>query len=380
MPDKDQFTFEDDDGFPETDLGGQKDLPLPDLPADEDSAETDLTATAFDGEYEAETQIPEEPTIKVKEGGSMMRIALLVVLLVVICGAGVYYFMGLGGTTPPTPTPTLQVPAQKAKKSVALPPKPSMVPAQTPVAPAKTPVDSAKTREEAKPVTVAVPPPPAEPVAKVAAEKTTDKGTPDKQSEVVEKPKAVKHPKTQIVSPAPKPQPAVEKMVVVTPLVPKPVNLSKQVVGGAYALDAGSYLLESNRKALVTKIKKLGYEPLITSVDATLDMTRLRLGTFSKDEVKEALAFARTIEPGSYSAPAGEQYVIYAGTFLNSNVADKLTQRLLSEGIKVYPEPVQVVRTLSRIRFGSFATKEDATAAAREVGEVGLKAVVVKSK
>ncbi len=109
-------------------------------------------------------------------------------------------------------------------------------------------------------------------------------------------------------------------------------------------------------------------------------MTRLRLGTFSKDEVQEALAFARTIEPGSYSAPAGERYVIYAGTFLNTRVADKLTQRLLAEGIKVYPEPVQVVRTLSRIRFGSFATKEDAATAAREVGEVGLKAKVVKSK
>lgn len=374
MTDKDQFTFDDDDGFPETDLGGKEDPPVSDFPADEDSAETDLTATFYDDEHEAETQIEEEPEPTVKKGGSVTRIALLVVLLVVIGGAGVFYFMDLGGTTPSAPT--VQVPAQKAKKSVALPPQP-----------AKAPVAPAKPKEEAKPVTVAVPPPPAEPVVKTAdkpadkmADKSADKGAPAKQPEVAEKQKPVKQTETQLVSPAPKPEPAMEKMAAEAPPAPKPVSLSKQVASGAYALDAGAYLLESNRKALVTKIKKLGYEPLITPVDATLDMTRLRLGTFSKDEVQEALAFARTIEPGSYSAPAGERYVIYAGTFLNTRVADKLTQRLLAEGIKVYPEPVQVVRTLSRIRFGSFATKEDAATAAREVGEGGLKAKVVKSK
>ena len=374
MSDKDQFTFDDDDGFPETNLGDQENSPISDLPADEDSSEADLSTSFFDDEHEVETQIQEEPELIVQKGGSVLRLALLVLLLVVIGGAGVYYFMDLGGTTPSAPA--VQVPAQKAKKSVALPPQPAKAPAKTAVAPTKA-------KQEAKPVTVAVPPPPAEPAAKAAdktADKSADKMAQAKQPEVAEKPKPVKKTETQLVSPAPKPEPAMEKMAVVAPPVTKPASSSKQVAGGVYALDAGSYLLESNRKALVIKIKKLGYEPFITPVDATLDMTRLRLGTFSKDEVQEALDFARTIEPGSYSAPAGEQYVIYAGTFLNSRVADKLTQRFLAEGIRVYPEPVQVVRTLSRVRFGSFATKADAVAAASEVGKVGLKAKVVKSK
>ena len=34
MPDKDQFTFDDDDGFPETDLDGQKNSPASDLADD----------------------------------------------------------------------------------------------------------------------------------------------------------------------------------------------------------------------------------------------------------------------------------------------------------------------------------------------------------
>ena len=71
--------------------------------------------------------------------------------------------------------------------------------------------------------------------------------------------------------------------------------------------------------------------------------------------------------------------MIYAGTFLQSRNIDKLTQRFLSEGVKVRSEPVQVVRTLSRIRFGSFATQDDAAKAAIEVGKNGVKAAVVKS-
>jgi cell division septation protein DedD len=297
------------------------------------------------------------------------------------------------------------VPAKKVAKSVPLPPQP----AKAPAAKAAT-----KPAPASKPVTVSVPPPP--PPAKPAA-----KDTPAKQQIVTEKPKAATvaktvgktvaekpKPVTQVAAPAPKatpapqpqvatakpvakPAPAPQKAAVIPPSSkpaekPKPVELARPagkpmpVPGAAYALDAGSYLLESNRKTLVAKIKELGYEPFITPVKATLDMTRLRLGTFDKDEVQEVLNFARTIEPSSYSAPAGNRYVVYAGTFMMSGNVDKLTQRFLLEGIKIHPEPVQVVRTLSRVRFGSFATREDAAAAAGKVGAAGLKAEVVKSK
>jgi cell division septation protein DedD len=419
MADKDQFTFEDDDDFPETDLGNQKESPESDLGNDDEFPETDLgnldaspasdmdsddefpemdlSAAFSDGEHEAEVPVLDEPVAKGKSpGNSRTRILLIVLLLVVAGGAGAYYFMGLGGTTPSVPS--APVPAQKTAKSVALPPQPAKAPAPK----AKT-----QTAPTAKPVTVAVPPPPPPPAAKPSA-----KEVPAQKPVTAEKPKSVpvaksakktasEKPKsaTKVAVPAPKATPAPQTKVAAKPAAPapqkatavipppakpvetpKPVVQSKLVAGGAYALDAGSYLLESNRKALVEKIKNLGYEPLITPIDATLDMTRLRLGTFDKDEVQEALDFARTIEQGAYSAPAGDRYVVYAGTFLKSGNVDKLTQRFLAEGIKVHPEPVQVVRTLSRVRFGSFATKEDAAAAAREIGEAGLKASVVKAR
>lgn len=393
MPDKDQFTFDDDDGFPDPDLGEQN-----------ESSELDLKTVFSESEYVAETSVQDYSEPQEKGGGSSrMRILLMVLLLVVAGAAGAYYFMGLGGTSPSVPT--VPVPAQKSAKSIALPPKP----AQAPAVPNKA-------KPVAKPATVAtVAVPPASKTAPVKAAPPKETAAVKKSQEVpVAKPTgnvadakattgAVARPETQTVAkvakPAPATQPKAETTKAVAPSVPAPqkaavavpsatklpeslksVESTKKVVGGTYTLDAGSYLFESNRDVLVMKAKKLGYEPLVTPVDAALDMTRLRLGTFDKDKVQEVLASVRKIEPGAYSAPAGDRYVIYAGTFLQSRNVEKLSQRFVTEGFKVFPEPVQVVRTLSRVLFGSFATKEDAVVAAREATESGLKAEAVKYK
>jgi cell division septation protein DedD len=387
MSDKDRFTFDDNDDFPEADL-----------------------SSAFsDGEFEADNPAPgvqEEPEPVERQqsrdtdkssgsGSSRTRILLVVLLLVVAGGAGAYYFMDLGGTAPVVPT--VPVPAQKAQKSVALPPQPAQVP-------------PAKVQPAAKPVSVAVPPPPpTQPATRPVAEEPSQpapeqqvavsKPEPAPVAKPVETPaqEASAKPAVQMAAPAPKPavqpvaqakpeatvkpaQQTAEAMVAPTPKpmpTPEQTAAPKQVAGGGFALDAGSYLFESNRDSLITRIKKLGYKPLVTPVDAKLDMTRLRLGTYRKEEVQKALEFARSIEPGAYTAPAGDGYVIYAGTFLRQGTVDKLTKRFLAEGVKVYPEPVQVVRTLSRIRFGSFATRADATAAVNAAGKAGVKAVVV---
>lgn len=387
MPDKDQFTFDDKDDFPEADL-----------------------SSAFsDGEFEADNpapdvqQTPEQTEVKHSKlaakssgsGGSRTRILLIVLLLVVAGGAGVYYFMDLGGSAPVVPT--VAAPVQKAQKTVALPPQP------------------------AKPVSVPVPPPPAQPAAQpVAAEPAKPDAAEPVQPAPVQQPAAVKpepapvakadakpaqrgapEPGAQMAAPAEKPpevaravaqaetaaaskpaQPTAEAKLAAAP-APMPASgrgaVSAQAAAGTFALDAGSYLFESNRDSLVAKIEKLGYESLVTPVDAKLDMTRLRLGTYRKEDVRDALDFARSIEPGAYTAPAGDGFVIYAGTFLKKGTVDRLTKRFMAEGIKVHPEPVQVVRTLSRIRFGSFATREEAVAAANAVGKAGVKAVVVKA-
>ena len=389
MSDKDQFTFDDNDDFPEADLSSA---------FSDGEFEADNPATDVQEESElAEAKKSRKADKSSGSGGSRTRILLVVLLLVVAGGAGAYYFMDLGGTTPVVPT--VPVPAQKAQKTVALPPQPAKAP-------------PAKVQPAAKPVSVAVPPPPpAQPATRPVAEEPA-KPAPEQQVAVskpepaavvkpAEKPaqEASAKPAMPLAVPAPKPQQTIEPVTQSKPgatvkpaqqtakasvapaskpmPTPEPAAAPKQVAGGDFALDAGSYLFESNRDSLITRIKKLGYKPLVTPVDAKVDMTRLRLGTYRKEEVQKALEFARSIEPGAYSAPAGDGYVIYAGTFLKQGTVDKLTKRFLAEGVKVHPEPVQVVRTLSRIRFGSFATKEDATAAVNAAGKAGVKAVVV---
>jgi len=380
MSDKDQFTFDDKDDFPEADL-----------------------SSAFsDGEFEADRPAPDDQqTLEQAEGkqsktagtssgsgGSRTRILLVVLLLVVAGAAGAYYFMGLGGSTPVVPTAA--APSQKAQKTVALPPQP------------------------AKPVSVTVPPPPAQPAAQPVAgepaqpapvpQKAVAKPVPAPIVKADEKParEVAAKPAVQLAAPAEKPPESARSVAQAEPAAAskpaqrtaeakpasKPTAIaasgraaaSAQAAGGVFALDAGSYLFESNRDSLVAKIKQLGYESLVTPVDAKVDMTRLRLGTYRKEDVRQALDFARSIEPGAYTAPAGDGFVIYAGTFLKKGTVDKLTKRFMAEGVKVHPEPVQVVRTLSRIRFGSFATREEAMAAANAVGKAGVKAVVVKAK
>lgn len=389
MPDNDKFVFTDDDEALETshvDRDDSQDVDPDDaddlqrnslddaeepedfvLSDDDDFPETELDTFPDDEEVDG-VPVQDVSDLKVAGGSnSRVRSLLIILLLVALGGAGAYYFMDLGSTTPSVSN--VPAPAQTSKKAVALPPQPAETPASRTTAGAVT-----------KPVSVPVPPPAepastAAPVKQVAVAPVTQ---PVEQAAASVSPAATEMAsgtlpdRQKVVSPSPTESSASGA----TPAVESP----QKMAGSHFALDAGSYLFESNRDSLVAKIKKLGYEPMVSPVETTLDMTRLRLGTYSKDDVQEALDFARSIEPGSYSTPAGDRYVIYAGTFLKSKNIDKLSQRFLAAGIKVHPEPVQVVRTLSRILFGSFASKEEASAAAEEVAGAGLQVTVVKSR
>jgi cytoskeletal protein RodZ len=363
------FDTEDEDSEPEQEVQPDLDAPNDDegsFSGDEDLFGDNLNAGFPENEEEIDDPVDFAPELQEKSGGSRNRTLLMVLLLVIVVAGGAYYFMGLGSSTPSVPT--VKMPVETPAKAVAVPPPPL---------PAKAPAEKAAPEKE-KPVTVAVPPPAAPAVAKTGAKPAAAAA---KAAPAVTE-KAPKAPPVKAAE-----TPAVKTMVATKPVevaeavaAPKPVAAPKQVADSAYALDAGSYLLKSNRKVLVAKIEKLGYQPLVTPVEATLDMTRLHLGTYSKEDVKASLAFARKIEPGSYSAPAGDGYVIYAGTFLKSRNLEKIKKRFLAEGVQVKSEPVQVVRTLSRVRFGSFASKEDAADAASAVAKAGVKATVVKAK
>ena len=352
--------------FPEHLLGDQYELEEFGLGEDDSPLANDLSAAFSGGEHAAEEPMHDEPEQVINSANSIPWMFLIVILMAVV-GGGTYFFLNNDVTAPTEPNT-----AQTNTVPVALPP----VPVTEPVA------KSSSSKESA----VVVNPP-----AVTAAESAENVTAETSQEQTLNHPvpqvsQTASEPQDKATEPASEAAPARQKTADSVLPVPSPVEPADssvppaQVTAGAFTLDAGSYLMESNRDSLVAKIKKLGYDPLVTPINATLDMTRLSLGTYGKDEIRKALDFARSIEPGSYSAPVGDQYVVYAGTFQNLSNVEKLSKRFHDEGVKAYTEPVKVTRTLSRIRFGRFATKEDAASASQKAAEVGLKAAVVKYK
>lgn len=363
-------------------------------------SESDISSIFSEGEYEAKTvsdkpdNAPESsrdsasgnPILPQKSPEKSKVRLLLIILFVLLAGYGMFYFLGLNED--PETVPSITFKEGRPDKPVnAVPKDPRTNGASVPA------------------VTVTLPPPPANEVAGSAGtalpENTSSKDA--DSSDIAQQQK-----ETVTASPVPKgstpsseisietekvqpnqesgQQAADEKPASIQPVSKRESSLLKTQVSalqpatGLYMLDAGSYLFESNRDVLVAKIEKLGFKPLVTPVDASLNMIRLRVGTYGKQDVKNALEMARSIEPGSYSAPAGNGYVIYAGTFLRKDTVEQLKEKFLAEGIKVHLEPVQVVRTLNRIRFGDFQTADEARKIAQLAEDSGVKSIVVKRK
>ena len=362
-------------------------------------SESDISSIFSEGEYEAKTVFdkPEDghersrdsasgpPLLSQKSPEKSKVRFLLIILLVLLAGYGVFYFLGLNEAPDTVPSITSGGGRPDDKPVTAAPNAPRADGASVPA------------------ITVTLPPPPADEGPRSAgtrlpdnaSAKNVDSSDIDQQQKdtahTVTEPKGSTH-SSEISVDSQKVQPNQgseqqvdnKKSAAIQPVskgesITQKTHVSAQLpASGRYMLDAGSYLFESNRDALVAKIEKIGFKPLVTPVDASLNMIRLRVGTYGKQDVKNALEKARSIEPGSYSAPAGNGYVIYAGTFLRKDTVEQLKEKFLAEGIKVHLEPVQVVRTLNRIRFGDFQTVEEARNIAQLAEDSGVKSIVVK--
>lgn len=338
MADKDEFKFDDDDTFPDTDLSG-----------------------AFSEGEQAAQEVPEYPMTIKKSGGMRTRLLLLALLLVIAGGGGYYYFMMME-EEPPPPTPP-------PKKVVAPAPKPAPVP--PPAAPA------------GEPAKVAVPVPPPPPAATTPAPAPA---APPAAVAVAPPPKPVAvapAPKPAAPVPAPVPAPAKPAVAVAPPpAVPAPAAkpAGPAVTGGPWLVEGGTYLNAAALKSAEKKVRGLGYEPLVTTMQKSVRMTRLRLGTFPEGEVKEALAYARGIAPDAFAIRSGGTFTVYAGTFTNQQNIREMTQRLVSEGVQVVEEPIEVKQTISLLRFGGFDDQSAAAEAAARARKVGIAAEVIKPR
>jgi cell division septation protein DedD len=381
MPEKDEFTFDDNEDFPETDLSGifadaEQQASEEQTPADKDDlfGRSEAVFEAGDGEE----SLPPIPPLQ--GAGSRSRILLLVLLLVVAAAAGAYYFMDLGdmGSEPPPP--------QKKSQQVVVvpPPKPIEAEAAAPAPSAEQPPDAANAGNVKMPDSSAA----VGTAATSSAESATaEKSEREKSGEATLTASPAAADKTTAAEPAAsaKLEVAVPAAVVAVPAppasaatapVPEPAAVAAK---GSFMLDAGAFLFAAQREELKKKIRALGYEPVESQVKASVRLIRLRVGSFSKEQLPEALEKVRRIAPGAFSLARDGQHVVYAGSFADQNNVQRLLARFQEEGIPLVEEPVKVDRVLSLIRFGSFADEASAEQAAKKAEAAGIPARVVSN-
>jgi hypothetical protein len=345
MAGKDDFKF-DDDAFPETDLS-------------EAFSEGEQSVVPQEPRF---PEYPEYPMTISKGGGSRTRLLLLLLLLVAAAGGGVYYFLIMEDPALPTPPPMKVVAVAPKPPPPPVAPAPSGAPAQVSVPPPAVPP-----AVPAGAATVSVPPPP-----RPAASPPVPSPVPEKAAAVAVPPPKPAAPPAPVAAKAP-PAPVAAKA---PPAQAAPVAS----VGGPWQVEAGTYLNSAALKAAEAKIRALGYEPQVSTLQKSVRMIRLRIGTVAEGRVKEALELARAVVPDAFALRSGAMYAVYAGTFTNRENLRQLSAKLAEQGFSVVEEPVEVPRTINLVRFGGFADQSAAAAAANRAQQAGIAAAVVKTR
>ncbi|MDT8442126.1 MAG: SPOR domain-containing protein [Desulfuromonadales bacterium] len=355
MSDKDEFTFFDD----------KDDAPQSDLKSLFDDAEADSAdSTAGDDPHlqDAGEPAPAEPAATTQRANlPLSRIVLLAILLLVVCAAGIFYFMQLG-ETPPAPVASKPKPA----RTVAVPPKPAG-PDEAAVAQVPPPPPQSAQNEQAGAVET----------APAAGEIATTSVVTDKAPEV-SKPDAAAE--TAVVTAAAgKANEAAAKPTAAA----KPVTDARQPAAttvteeGAFTLDAGTFLLARNRDKLLRQLRALGFTPQTRQVEVQVTMTRLHLGVYPDSEVSQVLQQVKKISSGAFSMAATGGRAVYAGTFVEKSNVARLENQLAAAGFQVRREPVELPRTLDRIICGQYAEREAAEQEAARLAATGIEVSVV---
>lgn len=382
---KEEFTFDENDDFPETDLSGI----FADSEEEADAEREDAVESAppepetvedfgLNDDVEPPPPAEEDPLAATKGGGgSRTRILLLILLLVIVGAAGLYY---------------MRLPEESPFETQAVPTSQQVVAVPPPKQEAKPAMADQQVEGEQTAAAAAGEKPAAEPAADQSANASAAMS-----SEAPASPPATGGEETSAESPAGTEAPVVESETATDEVRPgdaapteAPAEQQAQVQADAetpapqpaqepvvYQLDAGAFLFPAQRDEVKKKIIALGYEPVETEVKASVRLIRLRVGGFPENEVAAKLAEVRRIAPDAFSVLREGQQVIYAGAFANQDNVQRLSARLREAGFQVTEEPVKVEKVLSRIRFGGFADDEAAEAAAQKAEDAGIPARVV---
>ncbi|MBE0597612.1 MAG: SPOR domain-containing protein [Desulfuromonadales bacterium] len=146
---------------------------------------------------------------------------------------------------------------------------------------------------------------------------------------------------------------------------------------GKYRVDAGSFLLDANRRQAEGAIRKLGFQPEAVTIKRTVEMVRLRVGSYPPAEAAVKLQQVAALSPGAFSLAKGGEVTVYAGSYADLDKARAQADRLFLNGLELQEEVARVPMNLVRVTFGDFPDRKAALAAADRATSAGLQAVVV---
>lgn len=310
---------------------------------------------------------------------------MVVLLLLLLGGFGyLYFFTGLirPQEQPPAPQPPPQVvkqplpsrdaapvEAEKAGEQKAQVTPPTATPATPAAKPVQKPADakvaavpSAKP-EEKKPA-------PAKPVAKPEPVKAA-------AAPAVKKPEPVK-----TAVPAKQPEKGVVEAKPAQSRQAEPVRkvAAAPKKNGPWTVVAGLYVVEEVLAEDLTKVKKAGFTPLMTSgPKRPVAMNRLFYSEYnSKVEAQQAVERLQRAAGSGFSAQRGTKHEVYAGSYAVLSGAQAEQQRLAAAGVTVSIKKAQVPLASRKLTAGTFTDRKAADDAVKKLKAAGIATPVLE--
>lgn len=287
---------------------------------------------------------------------------LLILLLVLVGGFGYFYFF-TGMIRPQEQPQTPQPPPQVVKQPL---PSRDAVPAAQPTPPSSAspapPVTPGKQQPPAAVGTAIVPAAPSQ-APKPAAAKPADTVKPAVQLLKKEQPKE-------------QPQPAAAK-VEVKPAAVQSAPVEKKPVAkttGPWTVVVGYYVVEEALAADMTRVKKTGLTPVMTSgPKRPATMHRLYVGEYgSRAEGQQVLGKIQQIGGSGFLVQRGDAYELFAGSYAIQRGAEVEQQRLAAAGIKATIRKVQVPLASRKLTAGTFTDRKTAESAVKKLKDAAI--------
>lgn len=337
-------------------------------------------------EEEAQASVPE----KGRQTG------LLVLLLVLLGGFGyLYFFTGL--IRPQEQAPAPQPPPQVVKQP--LPARDAVAPAADTTKPAEQKPQSATVattgtpQQKTAPVKPPVVVPKPAPAPPITAKSEVKKPVAQPPSAKVEQAKAGPVPAVKKVEP---PKPAAktattgtakkpvaakpvdqQQTVAKAPAVKKPHSVKKQPVvkaGGPWTVVVGLYVVEETLAADISKVKKAGLNPIMTTGSKRpVSMNRLLVGTYaSKSDAQRELDKVQQAGGSGFLVQHGDKHEVFAGSYAVLSGAIAEQQRLAAAGVKVSIKKVQVPLASRKLTAGTFTDRKAAEETMKKLKASGI--------